>query len=270
MLVERQIRLPANNISQTSHKLTEPHTNPHIKNMTPIYIKQPEYFYPSCSGSGGITHDKELAKKPKISTYSMAFLGICLTAAIAAYPEESFRASFNGLKIWWNIVLPALLPFFIAAEIMMGLGVVHFMGTLLEPVMRPIFKVPGVGAFALAMGLASGYPIGAKITSELRRDNLCSQIEAERLISISNTADPLFMIGAVAVGMFGMPQLGITIAGAHYLSSLLLGLLMRYHGASDGSEPSMTIPPSQENILVKAFKELYQPVPVMEEYSDSC
>lgn len=188
----------------------------------------------------------------------MAFLGICLTAAIVAYPEESFRASFNGLKIWWNIVLPALLPFFIAAEIMMGLGVVHFMGTLLEPVMRPIFKVPGVGAFALAMGLASGYPIGAKITSELRRDNLCSQIEAERLISISNTADPLFMIGAVAVGMFGMPQLGITIAGAHYLSSLLLGLLMRYHGASDGSEPSMTIPPSQENILVKAFKELYQ------------
>ena len=92
---------------------------------------------------------KNWLRNRKISTYSMAFLGICLTAAIVAYPEESFRASFNGLKIWWNIVLPALLPFFIAAEIMMGLGVVHFMGTLLEPVMRPIFKVPGVGAFAL-------------------------------------------------------------------------------------------------------------------------
>jgi sporulation integral membrane protein YlbJ len=193
----------------------------------------------------------------KFSTYLMALMGICLTAAIVACPEQAFQASLDGLKVWWNIVLPALLPFFVAAEVLMGLGVVHFLGALLEPVMKPIFRVPGVGAFALAMGLASGYPIGAKITGELRRDNLCSQVEAERLISISNTADPLFMVGAVAVGMFGMPQLGIAIAGSHYLASLLLGLLMRYHGTED-TQPSVGIPSSTENILAKAFRELYQ------------
>lgn len=193
----------------------------------------------------------------KLSTYITALLGISLTAAIVAAPEQAFQASLEGLKIWWNIVLPALLPFFVAAEILMGLGVVHFMGALLEPVMRPLFRVPGVGAFALAMGLASGYPIGAKITAELRRDNLCSQVEAERLVSISNTADPLFMIGAVAVGMFGMPQLGIAIAGSHYLSSLLLGLLLKYHGPK-APESSVKMPSSRENILAKALRELYQ------------
>ena len=80
------------------------------------------------------------------------------------------------------------------------------------------------------MGLASGYPIGAKITARLRRENLCDQLEGERLVSFANTADPLFIIGAVAVGMFGLPQLGATLALAHYISVVAVGFLMRYHG----------------------------------------
>ena len=45
----------------------------------------------------------------------------------------------------------------------MGMGVVHFIGVLMEPLMRPLFNVPGTGAFVLAMGIASGYPLGAAL-----------------------------------------------------------------------------------------------------------
>ncbi|PRX21205.1 sporulation integral membrane protein YlbJ [Orenia metallireducens] len=127
-----------------------------------------------------------------------ALIAILFTISLIIFSEQAFDAAVSGLHTWWEVVFPALLPFFIMAEILMGLGVVHFMGTLLEPLMQPIFKVPGVGAFAFAMGLASGYPIGAKITGNLRREKLCTQAEGERLVSFTNTADPLFMIGAVA------------------------------------------------------------------------
>lgn len=129
-----------------------------------------------------------------------ALLAILFTIALIVFSEAAFKSALDGLQTWWEIVFPALLPFFIIAEILMGLGVVHFMGALLEPLMRPLFRIPGVGAFAVAIGLASGYPIGAKITGELRREGLCTQAEGERLVSFANTADPLFMIGAVAVG----------------------------------------------------------------------
>jgi len=119
-------------------------------------------------------------------------VAIIITVFIIIFSEQAFDAALEGLKVWWEVVFPSLLPFFIIAEILMGLGVVHFMGALLEPLMRPLFKVPGVGAFAMAMGLASGYPIGAKITGNLRRKKLCSKTEAERLVSFTNTADPLF------------------------------------------------------------------------------
>lgn len=57
----------------------------------------------------------------------------------------------------------------------------------------------GSGAFALAMGITSGYPVGAKVASDLYKDKLCSKIEAERLISFTNSSGPLFVIGAIGV-----------------------------------------------------------------------
>ena len=164
-----------------------------------------------------------------LSFYFPAFIAVFLTIGMIFYPKEAFEASLNGLAIWWNIVFPALLPFFIFSQLLIGLGVVHFLGVLLEPVMRPVFNVPGAGSFVMAMGLASGFPIGAVLTTKLREDNLCNKVEAERLMSFTNTADPLFMFGAVAVGMLHAPGTGMIIALAHYLSSFSVGLAMRFY-----------------------------------------
>ncbi len=176
-------------------------------------------------------------QKKHIVAYVMAFCVIFLTVSMVRFPKEAYEAAVAGLHIWWDIVFPALLPFFVLSQILIGLGVVHMMGVFLEPVMRPLFNVPGAGSFVMAMGLASGFPIGAVLTAELRTKNLCNRVESERLISFSNTADPLFMIGAVAVGMLGYPQAGLTIVLAHYLSSLTLGFLMRFYRRSEAPSP---------------------------------
>lgn len=188
-----------------------------------------------------------------------AVLAVLITVLIIIYSEAAFNAALEGLNVWWEIVFPSLLPFFIIAEILMGLGVVHFMGALLEPLMRPVFKVPGVGAFAMAMGLASGYPIGAKITANLRRKKLCSKTEGERLVSFTNTADPLFMVGAVAVGMFHRADLGIILAAAHYISSILVGFVLRfYRGDEKYVEVSSKENTNRKNIFAYAIRELIE------------
>lgn len=164
-----------------------------------------------------------------LNLYLPALLALAIIIFMVLYPEPAFVSATEGLRVWWEVVFPALLPFFIGAEILMGLGVVHFMGVLLEPLMRPLFNVPGTGSFVMAMGLASGYPIGSVLTAKLRRQGLCSKTEAERLVSFTNTADPLFMSGAVAVGMFGLPGIAGIIMMSHYLSSLTVGFLLRFY-----------------------------------------
>ncbi len=191
-----------------------------------------------------------------VGTLSLAAAGLFLAISMIRAPSDAFDAALSGLKIWWEVVFPALLPFFIGAEILMGLGVVNFMGVILEPLMRPMFNVPGVGSFVMAMGLASGYPIGSILTRRLRQENLCNQVEAERLVSFTNTADPLFMVGAVAVGMFGDARLGTIIAIAHYIAAVLVGLCMRFYRHS--APRSEQLANEGGNILIRAFKELFR------------
>ena len=129
--------------------------------------------------------------RSQLKTVTFAFIAFFIAVVLLMYPEQAFRSSIRGLSIWWDVVFPALLPFFITAEMMMGFGVVHFMGVLLEPLMRPLFRVPGAGGFVMAVGLISGNPMGAKLTSRLREQGLISREEGERLVSFTSTAGPL-------------------------------------------------------------------------------
>jgi sporulation integral membrane protein YlbJ len=185
----------------------------------------------------------------------LAALAAALTLSLLLYPDASLQAAKSGLNLFLTVVFPSLLPFFILSEIMLGLGVVHFIGVLFEPLMRPVFNVPGEGAFALSMGLAAGYPMDAVIAARFRKLNLCNRVEGERLLAFTNTADPLFIFGAVAVGMFGMPALGAVLALAHYVSALGVGLIFRFYGRrvpSSGEEK-----PRTGHILVRAGRALF-------------
>ncbi|MGG3736440.1 sporulation integral membrane protein YlbJ [Aeribacillus pallidus] len=153
-----------------------------------------------------------------------------LTGSFIFFPKEVVDASIRGLHMWWEIVFPSLLPFFIMSELLIGFGVVNFIGVLLEPFMRPIFRVPGAGGFVWAMGMASGFPSGAKLTARLRQKGQISKIEAERLVSFTNSSNPLFIFGAVAVGFFHNPSLGIILALSHYIGNVGVGLVMRFYG----------------------------------------
>ena len=144
-------------------------------------------------------------------------------------PRETINAALNGMQLWTTAVFPSLFPFFVSTELLIHLGFVSIIGVLLEPVMRPLFNVPGTGAFAFSLGIISGYPLGAKTAVNLCQNNLCSETEAERLLTFCNNAGPLFILGSVATAMFNHPSIGVLLFTAHLFSSLTVGLLFRFY-----------------------------------------
>ncbi|MEH7086368.1 sporulation integral membrane protein YlbJ [Neobacillus drentensis] len=164
--------------------------------------------------------------RSKLKTIFLSISVTILAGSLIFYPQESLDASIRGLNMWWEIVFPSLLPFFIVSEMLIGFGVVKFIGVLLEPLMRPLFKVPGVG----------GFPAGAKFTARLREEGQLTRIEAERLVSFTNSSNPLFIFGAVSVGFFYNPHLGVILALSHYLGNICVGLIMRFYGKESHDE----------------------------------
>ena len=145
-------------------------------------------------------------------------------------PAEMIAAAREGLLLWFNQVLPSLLPFVVGANLLAGLGFIRFLGVLAAPLMIPLFKVPGAGAFALLTGLSSGYPMGAKAVAHLRMTRQIRQQEAQRLLAFSNNAGPLFIVGFVGTGLFGSARIGYILLASHIVAAFIVGLIYRFFG----------------------------------------
>lgn len=159
----------------------------------------------------------------------LPFISIIFIICLILFSKTSIEAAKRGINLWIGVVFPSLFPFFVASEILGRTGFIKILGALLEPIMRPLFNVPGCGAYTLLMGITSGYPMGAKITSEMRKEGMLTKAEAERMLTFTNNSGPLFIFGAVAVGMFNMPKIGILLFVCHVLACITVGISFRFY-----------------------------------------
>jgi sporulation integral membrane protein YlbJ len=169
-------------------------------------------------------------------TLALGSMAAFLVIIIILFPDAAFQSSLQGLTIWWQLVFPALLPFLILTELLIGFGVIQAVGTLLGPLMRLLFRLPGTGGWALASGLIVGFPIGAKITASLREKELLTRQEAQRLVNISHLCSPLFMITVVGVGFLHQSRLGLLLAVVHYAAAIVTGLIISARKQNDLAE----------------------------------
>lgn len=178
-------------------------------------------------------------------------LFLAFTLLLIVFSSSNMVAVNTGLRLWVNNVIPSLFPFFIAVELLNRTPIPKMMGTLLEPIMKPLFHVPGVGAYAFFMGIVSGYPIGAKIVTDLRNSNLCTKVEGERLLTFTNNSGPLFIIGSIGISLFKDTSIGLLLLITHLMACITVAFIFRFwegnkHSGQRSCPPS--IPPYNESV----------------------
>lgn len=144
------------------------------------------------------------------------------------FSNSNLSSAKTGLTLWANSVVPSLLPFFIATELLGYTNIISLLGKSLTKFMKPIFNVPGEGAFPFIMGIISGYPMGAKIVSTFKEQSICTNDECERLIAFTNNSGPLFIIGTIGVGLFKDAKIGFLLFLTHILACITVGFLFRW------------------------------------------
>ncbi len=178
---------------------------------------------------------------------------LVFSASLILNSQESIAAATKGMQLWGNVIFPALFPFFVCTDLLIKLGFADVMGYFLEPIMRPIFNVPGSGSIAFFLGIISGYPVGAKTAASLKEKGLCTKIECERLLAFCNNAGPLFIFGSVATAMFKMPSIGLLLYSAHIIASITVGIIFRFYGkTTETHTPSRVIAKSLMELLISA------------------
>ncbi len=117
----------------------------------------------------------------------------------------------------------------------MHTNLIFHLGIILNKYMKPIFNIRGEGAFVFIMGIISGYPMGAKLATNFRKNNICSKEECERLLSFTNNSGPLFIIGTVGILMYGSTIIGLLLFITHILACVTVGFIFRFWKNSNSS-----------------------------------
>ncbi len=164
----------------------------------------------------------------KIKQLIIPFILIIFTGSLVIFSGTNLSAAKSGLVLWANSIVPTLFPFFVATELLSHTNFAYYLGKILNKFMKPIFNVRGEGSFAFIMGIISGYPVGAKIASNFRENNICSKEECERLLSFTNNSGPLFIIGTVGISMFDNSKIGFLLLITHLLASITVGVIFRF------------------------------------------
>lgn len=131
-----------------------------------------------------------------------------------------------GLELWYQKMIPTLLPFMILSGIMIRMELTEGFISFLYPVIRPIYKISRNACYCLLMGFLCGFPMGAKTVSDLYSRQMINKREAEFLLAFCNNIGPVYFVSFVLpllkrqlllpylFGMYGVP--------------LLYGLILRY------------------------------------------
>lgn len=98
---------------------------------------------------------------------------------------------FDQLMMPLSILIPVGA---VALSLLVGYGLLEFVGVFMEPVMRPIFKTPGKSAVDAVASFVGSYSLGLLITNRVYKQGMYNKREATIIATGFSTVSATFMI----------------------------------------------------------------------------
>ncbi len=156
----------------------------------------------------------------------LTVLFLVLLCAILSHSGLSLSYAAMGLELWFEKMIPSLLPFMILSGVMVRMKLTDKVAMLIYPIVRPLYKVRKNVCYAMMMGFLCGFPMGARVVDDLYQRQMITKREAEYLLAFCNNIGPVYFCS------FALPLLGRKLVLPYLLGMygipLLYGLVLRY------------------------------------------
>ena len=146
------------------------------------------------------------------------FVFICLIIYSCFYPKLIVEASKSGIMIWFEQILPALLPFSIVSFLLFKSNFLNYKN-----------KNSNLIAIIITMscGFIFGFPIGAKLSADFYKNKTLNKKQATILSITCNNFSPMFVCGYVLPTLFSEKSyLSITYILLYLLPLFLATILI--------------------------------------------
>lgn len=154
--------------------------------------------------------------------FILLMIVVCLAFCLC-YPTQFTQSASYGLRLWYQALLPVLLPFLILTALLRGMGYTRRLDQLLSPITTRFFRLPKAYGSVLFFGLLSGLPVSAVLLQALSEKDKQGGLLYPLLLSTHMS--PGFLTGYLASYVLGRPSLSpllfFTIYGGNLLTAWL-------------------------------------------------
>ncbi len=161
-------------------------------------------------------------------------------------PEITISSVKESIVLWFNSVLPVLLPFFIISRCIYYSGGMIYFTKILSPLLK-IFGLDKNACFPFAMTLLCGYQTGSKTVALMEKDGLKN---IDYFANICYSSSPLFVIGTVGTSILNSTHEGYMLYLIHMLTLIIFICFNKSNEETD--EIPLSIPSGN---LATAIKE---------------
>lgn len=152
-----------------------------------------------------------------------SFFLLCL---FLVFPQLTLEASRKGLLLWFQTLLPTLLPFLILSQMILKSNFLHFLS-------------PSI--FCIFCGFLCGYPVGARLITISVKDGQISKQQGQYLLSFCNNVSPMFCLSYGLIYALDLSHVLLELL-CIYGTPLLYGLLCRSRHRSQKNVQKIQIP----------------------------
>lgn len=162
-----------------------------------------------------------------ILNYFFTGLIVFILFSMICQPAKFISKSLDGISAWAFNVLPSVLPFMFFTKLLSALNTMPKLTRPFSSITNKLFKTPPISFYTFIMAILSGYPVGSKMVADLYLQGQISKQDAFRMTSFCSTSGPMFIIGAVGVGMFKNSKIGYILFISHLIGAILNGIIYR-------------------------------------------
>lgn len=143
---------------------------------------------------------------------------LLLFALLIISSKTALALASLGLTLWFENMVPTLLPFMILSGILTCLKLQEPLCRPLRGLFRRLFHTTQNGAYCIIMGFLCGFPMGAFCVADLYQKGALSKEESTRLIPFCNNIGPVYFYS------FAVPMLGLAGPSYHTIPLLTFGM----------------------------------------------
>lgn len=175
-------------------------------------------------------------------------LPLCLLFLFLTFPKITMEGARNGLLLWYQNLLPSMLPFIIICGVILSNNCENLFCFPFYPIYKKRRFHKSL-PFLFFIGFFCGYPLGAKILKDLHENGNFPKRFANFLLPFVSNVSPMFLLGYFYVSLLqeAYPLFKILFAFYVPIFTLLLLSIPFYRLIHKNSSTSVKTSVSKKN-----------------------